>query len=54
MADLVQSNVTKTAVRELANPIASVLAFNLIVQSLITDNPFACESYMTDGETHDG
>jgi hypothetical protein len=28
-------------------------AFNLIVQSVITDNPFACVSYMTAGETHD-
>ena len=53
MADFVQSNVTKTAVRELTNPIASVSAFNLIVQSVITDNPFACVSYMTAGETHD-
>ena len=53
MADFVQSNVTKTAVRELASPIASVSAFNLIVQSVITDNPFACVSYMTAGETHD-
>jgi len=53
MADFVQNNVTKSAIRELATPIASVSAFNLIVQSVITDNPFACVSYMTAGETHD-
>jgi hypothetical protein len=53
MADFVQSSQSKNAVRELANPIASVSAFNLIVQSVITDNPFACVSYMTAGETHD-
>jgi hypothetical protein len=53
MADFVQTSQTKSAVRELANPIASVSAFNLIVQSVITDNPFACVSYMTAGETHD-
>jgi len=53
MADFVQSNITKSAIRELATPIASVSAFNLIVQSVITDNPFACVSYMTAGETHD-
>jgi hypothetical protein len=53
MADFVQTSQTKSAVRELTNPIASVSAFNLIVQSVITDNPFACVSYMTAGQTHD-
>jgi len=53
MADFVQSSQSKNAVRELATPIASVSAFNLIVQSVITDNPFACVSYMTAGQTHD-
>jgi hypothetical protein len=53
MADFVQSSQSKNAVRELATPIASVSAFNLIVQSVITDNPFDCVSYMTAGETHD-
>ena len=53
MADFVQSSQSKNAVRELASPIADVAAFNLIVQSVITDNPFACVSYMTAGETHD-
>jgi hypothetical protein len=43
MADFVQSNVTKSAVRELADLIADVATFNTIVQSVITDNPFACE-----------
>jgi hypothetical protein len=53
MADFVQNSQTKTAVRELASPIASVTAFNLIVQSVITDNPFGCVAYMTAGENHD-
>ncbi len=53
MADFVQSSQSKNAVRELATPIASVTAFNLIVQSVIADNPFGCVSYMTAGETHD-
>ena len=53
MADFVQSNVTKSAVRELASPIADIATFNSIVQSVITDNPFACVSYMTAGVTHD-
>ncbi|PKL69868.1 MAG: hypothetical protein CVV30_00390 [Methanomicrobiales archaeon HGW-Methanomicrobiales-1] len=53
MADFVQSTVTKSAVRNLAEPIADVATFNSIVQSVITDNPFACVAYMTAGETHD-
>ena len=53
MADFVQSNVTKSAVRTLASPIEDVTTFNSIVQSVITDNPFACVSYMTAGVTHD-
>ena len=52
MADFIQNSQTKTAVRELASPITDVAAFNTIVQSVITDNPFACVSYMTAGENH--
>ena len=52
MADFVQSSVTKSAVRKLANPIADVAAFNTIVQSVIDSNPFACVAYMTAGENH--
>ena len=53
MADFVQSSETKSAIRELASPIADVATFNSIVQGVITDNPFACVSYMTAGVTHD-
>jgi hypothetical protein len=53
MADFVQNSETKSAVRILAEPIASVAAFNTIVQSVLDDNPFACVSYMTAGVTHD-
>ncbi len=52
MADFVQNSQSKNAVRTLANPIADVAAFNTIVQSVITDNPFACVSYMTAGTNH--
>jgi hypothetical protein len=31
---------------------ASVTAFNLIVQLVITDNPFECGAYMITGESH--
>jgi hypothetical protein len=53
MADFVQNSQTKSAIRELADPIASVAAFNTIVESVITTNPFACVSYITAGVTHD-
>ena len=53
MADFVQNSQTKNSIRELTTPIADVATFNSIVQSVITDNPFACVSYMTAGVTHD-
>jgi len=53
MADFIQNSQTKTAVRELASPIPDVAAFNTIVQSVITENPFGCVAYMTAGVNHD-
>lgn len=38
MADFVQKTQTKTVVRELASPVADVMASNPIVQTVITDN----------------
>ncbi|WP_321506355.1 hypothetical protein [uncultured Methanoregula sp.] len=52
MADFVQNGNIKSAVRTLAEPIADAAAFNTIVQSVITTNPFACVAYMTAGESH--
>jgi hypothetical protein len=52
MADFVQKTTVKSAVRALANPIADVAAFNTIVQSVITDNPFACTAYESAGVNH--
>ena len=52
MADFVQNSQTKTAVRELASPITDVAAFNTIVQTVITTNPFGCVSYMSGGVNH--
>ena len=53
MADFVQKTNVKTAVRELATPIADAAAFDTIVQSVITGNPFGCVSYTEGGVTHD-
>jgi hypothetical protein len=52
MADFVQSTNVKSAVRKLANPIPDVTAFDTIVQSVITGNPFACVTYMLGGVNH--
>ncbi|KAF5066020.1 hypothetical protein [Methanoculleus sp. MH98A] len=45
MADFVQTTVNKTAVRDLAVPIADVTSFNNLVQSVIDDNPYGCVGY---------
>jgi len=52
MADFTQNSNVKSAVRNLANPIADVTTFNGIVQSVILNNPFGCVSYMSSGENH--
>ena len=52
MADFVQKTVVKSAVRKLAAPIENVAAFNTIVQSVTTDNPFACTAYESAGVNH--
>jgi hypothetical protein len=52
MADFVQTTVNKTALRDLAVPIADVESFDTIIQAVITDNPFGCVEYTTKaGET---
>ncbi|KAF5090234.1 hypothetical protein DSECCO2_18990 [anaerobic digester metagenome] len=45
MADFVQKTVNKTAVRDLAVPIATVTSFNTLIESVIADNPFGCVGY---------
>ncbi|MCT8338234.1 hypothetical protein FKB36_12245 [Methanoculleus sp. Afa-1] len=45
MADFVQTTVNRTAVRDLAVPIANVTMFNTLVESVIDDNPFGCVGY---------
>jgi len=54
MADFVPTTVNKTAVRDLAVPIATVTSFNNLIESVITDNPFGCVGYTTKaGQTID-
>jgi hypothetical protein len=46
MANFVQTNNNKTAVRELAAPIADVTTFNGIVQAVLDDNPWGCTAFI--------
>jgi len=51
MADFVQKTVNKSAVRNLTVPIATVTAFNNLIQAVIDDNPFGCIGYTgSDGQ----
>jgi len=52
-SDFGRNAQAKIVVRELANPIADVSTFKMIVQSVIADNPFACVAYTLDGINHD-
>lgn len=52
MADFIEKTNVKTAVRNLATPIADVAAFDAIVQSVITDNAFGCVAYTEGGVAH--
>ena len=51
MADFVQKTVNKSAVRNLTVPIATVTAFNNLIEAVINDNPFGCVGYTgSDGQ----
>ncbi len=51
MADFVQKTVNKSAVRNLTVPIATVTAFNNLIEAVINDNPFECIGYTgSDGQ----
>ena len=52
MANFVQSGVVKTAVRELAAPIADVAAFAEVVDDVLENNPFGCTAYQVGTESH--
>jgi len=54
MADFQDGTTTKTAYRNLTNPIEDATTFNAIVQAVIVSNPFGCVSYISAGETHAG
>jgi len=53
MADFVQTTTTKSAVRDLAVPIANITVFDALVQDIIDTNPFGCTAYTEKGVTID-
>ena len=52
MGDFIQNTAVKTATRTLAQPIEDVATFTSIVNAVISNNPFACVSYISGGVTH--
>ncbi len=54
MADFVSRSVVKSAVRTLATPIATLAAFEEVVDDILTSNPFGCTAYESGGVSHQG
>ncbi|MEN6519032.1 MAG: hypothetical protein ABFC38_12780 [Methanospirillum sp.] len=52
MANFVQSSGVKTAVRELAAPIADMAAFTEVVDDMLANTPFGCTAYQVGTENH--
>ena len=51
MADFVNTATTKTAVRDLAAPIADLAYFIALIQGILDTNPWGCTSYQAAGQT---
>ena len=54
MADFIETSNSRSAVRELVQPIADITTFSAIIQSVIDDNPFGCTEYSENGATLPG
>ena len=52
MADFTTSTTTKSAIRNLAEPLADVTTFDNLVQGVIASNPFQCVTYNAKGVNH--
>jgi hypothetical protein len=53
MGDFVQQSITKSAVRDLASPIADIATFNTLVSGVISGNPWSCTAYEIGGVAQD-
>ena len=51
MGDFVNTGTTKSAVRDLASPIADMNSFTTIIQNILTNNPWSCTPYESGGES---
>lgn len=51
MTDFIETQNTRSAVRELTTPIADITTFEAIVQDVINTNPFNCTAYEDGGVT---
>jgi len=49
MGDFTQKSVVKSAVRNLAAPIADYAAFNALIQDVLDNNPWGCTAYESAG-----
>ena len=54
MADFITATTTRTAVRDLAAPIADLSTFVTLVQEILDTNPWGCTSYPSAGQTLPG
>ena len=51
MTDFIETQNTRSAVRDLTAPIADITSFESIIQDVITTNPFNCTAYEDGGVT---
>ena len=50
MADFITTSTTKSALRELRNPIATLVGFDAIISAVLATNPWNCSPYQYKGE----
>ena len=54
MADFIETGSSKSAVRVLENPVADIASFDAIISGVISQNPFECTDYVSEGLTIPG
>ncbi|MCL2459954.1 MAG: hypothetical protein FWF19_01150 [Euryarchaeota archaeon] len=54
MADFINTTTSKSAVRELRYPIATLAAFDAIISGVVATNPWNCVPYQFRGEAQPG
>jgi hypothetical protein len=54
MADFVPKSTVKSSVRKLSAPIENMTTFQNLITDIITNNPWGCVDYVSNGATIDG